>query len=64
MLMIKKVVSLLRKVVVAFLVLYAFNILVNSLNIVIPINYFTIGTVTVLGIPGLLSLIALFFIIK
>ena len=62
--MIKKVVSLLRKVVVAFLVLYAFNILVNSLNIVIPINYFTIGTVTVLGIPGLLSLIALFFIIK
>ena len=60
----KKIINLCRKVVVAFLMLYGFNLLVNSINIFIPINYITVGTVTFLGGPGLLSLVATFFIIK
>ncbi len=60
----KKIINLCRKVVVAFLMLYGFNLLVNSINIFIPINYITVGTVTFLGVPGLLSLVAMFFIIK
>lgn len=60
----KKVMNLCRKVVVAFLMLYGFNLLVESINVFIPINYITVGTVTCLGVPGLLSLIAMFFILK
>lgn len=62
--MIKKIINLCRKIVIAFLVIYGFNLLVSSINIVIPINCVTVGTVTFLGIPGLLSLVAMFFIIK
>ena len=58
----KKIINLCRKVVVAFLMLYGFNLLVNSINIFIPINYITVGTVTFLGVPGLLSLVAMFII--
>lgn len=62
--MIKKIVNGLRKVVVAFLILYGFNLLVSSINIYIPINFVTVGVTSVLGIPGLLSLVVLFFIVK
>ncbi len=62
--MMKKVVSLLKKVIFAFLLLYGLNLCINSLNVVIPINVFTLGTVTVLGVPGLVSLITLFFMTK
>ena len=60
----KKLGILIRKVIISFLVLYAFNILVNSLNIVIPLNAITVSIVAILGMPGLLSLVALFFIVK
>lgn len=62
--MIKKIFWLIKKVVLSFIFLYSLNLFVNSLNILIPINIFTIGTVTFLGIPGLLSLIVMFFMIK
>ena len=62
--MIKKIVSLIKKVVFAFLVLYGLNLFVNSFNVMIPINVFTIGTVTFLGVPGLVSLVVMFFMTK
>jgi pro-sigmaK processing inhibitor BofA len=62
--MLKKIIVLIKKVIFSFLLLYGFNIFVNSLNVVIPINIFTLGTVTTLGVPGLVSLIAMFFIAR
>ncbi len=62
--MIKKCISLVKKVIFSFLLLYGLNLCINSLNIVIPINVFTLGTVTFLGVPGLVSLITLFFMTK
>lgn len=62
--MIKKMMVMVKKVVFAFLLLYGLNLLINTLNIVIPINLFTLGTVSFLGVPGLISLVAMFFIIK
>jgi len=60
----KKLISGLRKIIVAFLVLYGFNLLVSSINIYVPINVVTVGVVSLLGIPGLLSLVVMFFIVK
>ena len=62
--MLRKIYVLIRKIVVAFLLLYGLNYFISSLHIYIPINLFTIGTVTLLGLPGLSSLIILFFIVK
>ena len=53
-----------KKIVIGIFILYGFNLLVSSINIIIPINYITVGTVSFLGIPGLLSLVLLFFLVK
>ncbi len=60
----KKVISFVKKFIFAFLLLYGLNLCINSLNVVIPINVFTLGTVTFLGVPGLVSLVAMFFMTK
>ena len=57
---IKKVV---KKVIFAFVVLYGLNVIISSINIFIPINFFTLTIVAFLGVPGLLSLISIFFIL-
>lgn len=62
--MIKKITFVLRKILFAFLVLYGLNYFISSLYIYIPINIFTVGIVSLLGISGLSSLIILFFIVK
>ncbi len=62
--MLKKLGKLLRNIVLAFLLIYALDYLVSSLHVYIPINVFTVGITTFLGLPGLASLIILFFIVK
>lgn len=62
--MLKKILIIVKKISFGFIALYIFNLLLSSLNIIIPINIITIGTVSLLGIPGLLSLLTLFFITK
>jgi len=62
--MLKKIAKLMKKICMAFLILYGFNLIVSGVNIYVPMNTITTGVVTVLGIPGLLSLVAMFFIIK
>lgn len=61
--MLKKIFKLVKKVVLAIALLYSFNLLVSSMNILIPINYISIGVVSILGIPGLLSLLAVYLVI-
>ena len=60
----KKIYTVVRKIVLAFLMLFFFIYFLSSLSIYIPINLVTVGIVTFLGIPGLSSLIILFFIVK
>lgn len=62
--MIKILKKVVKKVVFAFVLLYGLNVIVSSINIFIPINVFTISIVSILGVPGLLSLISIFFIIN
>jgi len=58
----KKVIfEVLKRIIVAICLIYAFDLVGNGLQIFIPINFFTISIVSLLGISGLLSLIALFF---
>lgn len=54
----------LKKVVFAFGVLYGINIILKNVGIYIPINLLTLGITAFLGVPGLLSIFAIFFIIN
>lgn len=55
---------ILKKIVFSFGIIYGINIILSKINICIPINYYTIGITSLLGIPGLGALIAIYYYIK
>lgn len=55
----KKITKYLRKVIVTFFVIYGYNNLVMPINMVIPINIYTILLVYCFGLPSLLALIVI-----
>lgn len=61
--MINKIIKLTKKICIAFVMLYGLNIILASIDIFIPINIITLSLVTILGIPGILGLVATYFII-
>lgn len=56
----KKIILLVKKIVVAILMLYTINLIINQSGVLLPINIFSIGLVTILGLPAVFGL----FIIK
>ena len=61
--MIKFIYKIVKKVIFAILFLYGLNLITSNLNIIIPINLITIGIVSLLELPGLGALIALYLLI-
>ena len=55
------ILKLIKKVILAICIVYCFNLIASGLDIIIPLNVITISLVTILGIPGLISLIVLYF---
>ncbi len=60
--MIKKLFNLIKKIVISCFILYSFNLIISPLSINIPINYYTVGILTLLGFPGLFSLIIILLV--
>lgn len=62
--MLKNVLKIIKKVIFAAILLYAYNIIAAPLNLQIPINVITLTLITVLGVPslvGLFLMVMLFF---
>jgi len=55
--MIKKITKILKKVIMAAIIIYAYNKIALPINAVIPINLITIFLVTILGMPAIVSLV-------
>ena len=53
----KNIGKLLRKVIFSFIILYTYNLIAVSFNLMIPINIFTIVILTILDAPGLILLV-------
>ncbi len=53
----KLIFKLLRKIIISSFLLYGYNLLVQPLNLMIPINVITVSAITILGIPGLLAMV-------
>lgn len=61
--MLKRILKLLKKIIVSAFILYSYNLIATSLNLIIPINVATISILTIFGIPSLFALIAILLII-
>lgn len=55
----KKIFSLIKKVIFAFFLLYGFNMMYGTFKINIPINIYTISFTTICGFPGFCGIILL-----
>lgn len=55
--MLKKIFNIIRKLVVAVLLIYAYNKLAVPFNVVIPINIITVLLVSLGGIPSIMMLV-------
>jgi len=55
--MLKKIFNVIKRVILAVLLIYAYNKLALPLNLIIPINVITVLLVTLFGIPSILMLI-------
>lgn len=55
----KKLLVIVKKVVFAILLLYTYNLIGTSFNLIIPINYITVLIVSLLDLPGFALLIVI-----
>lgn len=55
--MLKKILEVIKRIIFSVVLLYGFNIIASPINIMIPINFITIGAVTILGFPALFAFI-------
>lgn len=55
--MIKRMFELIKKFIVAVLLIYAYNKISMPLDIFIPMNIFTILLVTICGLPSIIMLV-------
>lgn len=63
MLILNKFFLFIKKIIFSVMLIYAYNIIVFPIFISIPMNYFTVGLIMLLGFPAVLgiSLFSLFF---
>ena len=61
--MFKKIFNIVKKIVFSVFLIYGFNLMASPLNLIIPINVITVGSITILGVPALLSLITIYLLV-
>lgn len=61
--MLKKCFNFFKRIVVSIFLLYGFNLIVAPLDFMIPLNFVTILSLSILGLPALFSFLIIFFTI-
>lgn len=59
MIYMKIIINIVKRLVFALALLYSFNIIMNPIDLFIPINIYTISAIGILGFPGLFLAVAL-----
>ena len=57
------VIKLVKRIIFSSFLLYGYNTIIGPLNFIIPINVVTIVSISLFGIPALLSLIFVYLVI-
>ena len=47
-----KILNLLKRIVLSYIILYGYNLIASQFNMVIPINVVTVTSVAFLGVPS------------
>ena len=62
--MVKKMGAIIKKIVkrliFSFVTLYTISIILNFINLYVPINFFSLLIVSLLGFPGIISLVMVY----
>lgn len=53
----KYIVAFIKKFILSGFILYGYNLIAVNFNMIIPINYITVGLMTILGAPVLVALV-------
>ena len=61
--MLKILFKIMKRIVISFFLLYGYNLFVQPIGLIIPINIFTLLALSVLGVPSLLCLITILVLI-
>jgi len=56
--------TFLKKIVFAFGIIYGIDVILKGVGIYIPINIITVAITSFLGVPGLISIFCIFYIIN
>lgn len=52
--------KIVKRIIFSFVALYTIGIILNWLNVIVPINIFSLSISTILGFPGIISLILVY----
>ena len=61
--MLKLIFKIIKRIIISSFLLYAYNLIVQPVGLIIPINVITVGIISILGVPALLSLIFIMVLI-
>lgn len=61
--MLKKIFKIIKKFILGIFLLYGYNLIGQSLGMIIPINIYTVLLITFFGLPALLALIFILAVI-
>lgn len=56
--------TVLKRIIFAFGIIYGIDVMLKNVGVYLPINILTIGITSFLGVPGLMSLFAILYIIN
>lgn len=56
-------IKFIKRIIFSSFLLYGYNMIMGPLNITIPINLFTIISISLFGVPALLSLIFVYLVV-
>ncbi len=55
----EKIFFIIKKIVISISLIYSFNLMISKMNLIVPINYITVGGTAILGMPFMLMTILL-----
>ena len=61
--MLKIVLKVVKRIVFSSFLLYGYNLLVNPLNLMVPINVVTVSALSIFGVPALISFIFVYLVV-
>ena len=61
--MLKILFKIIKRIVISSFFFFFYNLIVQPIGLIIPINIFTVGALSILGVPALLCLIFIMVLI-